>query len=426
MANGKISIYDRRSVFKTTLLVVGLLIGGLSLYYTDGLVKQLVERERKQVDLYAKTLVRLAETEEGPEQLFLLHDVLESNKSVPVILTDDKENYVSHNNFDIPKRLKGEALNKYLKSQIEEMRAQYQPIEINIEAYGIKQFIFYKDSRIITLLRYYPLLQLAVVGLFGAIAYLAFSTSRKAEQNRVWVGLAKETAHQLGTPLSSLLGWVEYMKSTPEYADDPTGVVYEIEKDVEHLQMIANRFSSIGSTVHISLEPVTATIQSTVDYLSKRISEKVKITVEEDAGDDPELNTPAEAMLNKPLFEWVIENLCKNAVDAMNANGRIDIKIWQLPEGVVAIDISDTGKGMTRQQMKRVFDAGFTTKKRGWGLGLTLTRRIVEDYHKGKIWVLKSEPGKGTTFRIVLGRRTDFGLTEEAKFGQVNSINLGV
>ncbi len=416
MAKRSASIYDRRSGFKTGVVIMALVIGVWSLFYTNRLVQQLADRERKQIDLYAKALARLATTEEGPEQLFLIHDVLEANKSVPVILTDEKENYVSHNNFEIPVKLKDEARTKYIKRQIEEMRAQYPPVELKIEAYGIKQLIFYKDSDIITLLRYYPLVQLSVIGIFGFVAYLAFSTSRRAEQNRVWVGLAKETAHQLGTPLSSLLGWVEYMKVTPAFADDETGVVHELEKDVERLQMIANRFSSIGSTVQITLEPVTDTIRSTINYLSKRISHKVKIEVHEEGDETNEVFSPAEAMLNKPLFEWVIENICKNAVDAMNSSGHIGIKVWQLPEGVVAIDITDTGKGMTKLQMKRVFDAGFTTKKRGWGLGLTLTRRIVEDYHKGKVWVFRSEIGKGTTFRIVLGRRTDFGVTEEARF----------
>lgn len=408
----KYNIYDRRSWFKTLLVVIALVIGAASLYYTNVLVGQLAARERKMIDLYAKALKTVATNADGQEQSFIFKDVIEANESIPVILTDDKGQYMDHRNFTIPDRLKGEARDKFIARKVEEMRAQYPPIEINLEAYGIRQFIYYKDSDVITLLRYYPLVQLTVIGIFGLVAYLAFSTSRRSEQNRVWVGLAKETAHQLGTPLSSLLGWIEYMKVTPAFADDETGIVGELEKDVQRLQMIAHRFSSIGSTVQISLEPVTASIEESVDYLRKRISHKVTITVEEEYNP----YSVAEAMMNKPLFEWVIENLCRNAVDAMNSAGQIHIKVWQMPEGVVAIDITDTGRGMSKAQMRRVFDPGFTTKKRGWGLGLTLTRRIVEDYHKGKIWVQKTELGKGTTFRIVLGRRIDFGLTEEARF----------
>lgn len=406
------SIYDRRSGFKTAVVVVAVLIGLVSVYYTNLLVQQLAERERKLIDLYAKAIKTIATANDGSENSFLFRDVVEANTSIPVILTDDKDNYVDHRNFTVPERLKGAEFDAFIKRRIAIMREQYAPVEINLEAYGIRQRVYYQDSDVIKLLRYYPLVLLSVIGLFGLVAYLAFSSSRRAEQNRVWVGLAKETAHQLGTPISSLLGWIEYMRSTPAYAEDETGIVNELEKDVQRLQMVANRFSSIGSTVQISLEPVTATIEETVDYLRKRISRKVTITVEE----EPNEYSIAEAMLNKPLFEWVIENLCRNAVDAMNSQGSIQIKVWQLPEGVVAIDVADTGKGMSKAQRRRVFDPGFTTKKRGWGLGLTLTRRIVEDYHKGRIWVLKSEPGKGTTFRIVLGRRTDFGVTEQVPF----------
>jgi signal transduction histidine kinase len=230
------------------------------------------------------------------------------------------------------------------------------------------------------------------------MGYLAFSLSRNAEQNRVWVGLAKETAHQLGTPISSLLAWSEYLRSKPELAAE--GIVDEMDKDIVRLQMITARFSSIGSEQKLQLEDLGEMVEGAIDYLRNRVSKKVEISVN--------LNPPGVpimAFINRPLFEWVIENITKNAVDAMAGVGTLRLDITELPEGNVQMDIQDSGKGIPRNQFKKVFEPGFTTKKRGWGLGLTLARRIVEQYHKGKIFVKSSEPGKGTTFRILLRNR---------------------
>jgi signal transduction histidine kinase len=230
------------------------------------------------------------------------------------------------------------------------------------------------------------------------MGYLAFSISRNAEQNRVWVGLAKETAHQLGTPISSLIAWAEYLRAKPDIQAE--GIVDEMDKDIARLQMITARFSSIGSEQKLQLENLGEMVENAVAYLRSRVSQRVTISVRL----IPE-NTPVMAFINKPLFEWVIENICKNAVDAMGGSGRIDLEISELREGNVQMDVRDTGKGIPRNQFTKVFEPGFTTKKRGWGLGLTLARRIIEQYHKGKIFVRSSEPGKGTTFRILLRNR---------------------
>ena len=230
------------------------------------------------------------------------------------------------------------------------------------------------------------------------MGYLAFSLSKNAEQNRVWVGLAKETAHQLGTPISSLIAWAEYLKTKPEIEEE--GIVEEMDKDIQRLQMITARFSSIGSEQKLQLEDLGEMVEGAISYLRSRVSQRVSIQVKI----QPE-GSQVMAFINRPLLEWVVENITKNAVDAMAGEGKLTLEITELTEGNVQMDITDTGKGIPRNQFKKVFEPGFTTKKRGWGLGLTLARRIVEQYHKGRIFVKSSEPGKGTTFRILLRNR---------------------
>lgn len=377
-------------------MLFALLIGGLSVVYTNNLVKKLAEREQKLIDLAAKGYREIASTEFSSSQGFLFKEIIEANTFVPVILTDGEGHYISHRNFDIPKGLSPIAEAAFFKQEIEEMRAQYPPIEIEIA--GFKQFIYYKNSPLIAQLKYYPYIQLAVISLFVLMGYLAFSLSKNAEQNRVWVGLAKETAHQLGTPISSLLAWAEYLRGKPEL--ESSGVVAEMDKDIQRLQMITARFSSIGSEQKLKLENLGEVVETAITYLRSRISQKVEITVEVDPP-----GAEVMAFINRPLFEWVIENIAKNAVDAMAGAGKLHISIKEEVEGNVQMDIQDTGKGIPKNQFKKVFEPGFTTKKRGWGLGLTLARRIVEQYHKGKIFVKSSEPGKGTTFRILLRSR---------------------
>ena len=273
------------------------------------------------------------------------------------------------------------------------MKLQYEPIVIEIA--DLKQYIYYRNSDLIIQLRYYPYVQLAVISLFILMGYLAFSISKNAEQNRVWVGLAKETAHQLGTPISSLIAWAEYLRMKPEIEEE--GIVDEMDKDIQRLQMITARFSSIGSEQKLQLEDLGEMVEGAIGYLRSRVSQRVEITVKI----NPE-GSQVMAFINRPLFEWVVENITKNAVDAMGGMGKLTLEITELTEGNVQMDISDTGKGIPKNQFKKVFEPGFTTKKRGWGLGLTLARRIIEQYHKGRIFVKSSEAGVGTTFRILL------------------------
>jgi len=390
-------IYNNRSTFKFVIMLLALLIGGLSVLYTNNLVKKLAEREQKLIDLAAKGYKEIATSEFSESQGFLFKEIIEANTFVPVILTDGESNYISHRNFDAPKGMSPEREAAYFKSQIEEMRQQYPPI--TIEIMGLKQYIYYRNSPLIIQLRYYPYIQLAVISLFILMGYLAFSLSKNAEQNRVWVGLAKETAHQLGTPISSLIAWAEYLKTKPELEEE--GIVEEMDKDIQRLQMITARFSSIGSEQKLHLENLKEIVDTAISYLRSRIGQRVEIVIETDP---PELNEIL-AFINRPLFEWVIENISKNAVDAMGGIGKLTIRMTELLEGNVVLDIIDTGKGIPKNQFKKVFEPGFTTKKRGWGLGLTLARRIIEQYHKGKIFVKSSDPGKNTTFRILLRNR---------------------
>lgn len=386
-------IYSNRSTFKLVIILFALLIGGVSVLYTNDMVGKLAEREKKLIDLAAKGYREIAGMEFTASQGFLFREIIAANNSIPVILTDDEGTILSYRNFDVPEGMDSAASKLFFNHQLEEMRSEYQPIPIEIA--GLKQYIYYKNSNLIRQLKYYPFIQLAVIGLFILMGYLAFSLSRNAEQNRVWVGLAKETAHQLGTPISSLLAWAEYLRGKPEIARE--GIVVEMDKDIQRLQMITARFSSIGSEQKTELIDLVEVVETAIAYLRSRISRKVEITISHQ-----NIGGEVLAYINRPLFEWVIENICKNAVDAMSGAGKLSLEITELPEGYVQMDISDTGKGILKNQFKKVFEPGFTTKKRGWGLGLTLARRIIEQYHRGKIFVKNSEPGKGTTFRIML------------------------
>ncbi len=317
-----------------------------------------------------------------------IQEVVVNSASVPVIITDSsKSKIIKYGNID-SLRVNDKA---YINDMISVMQAQNKPIEIVLSGFG-KSYVFYKDSFLLTQLKYYPYAQFFIIGLFLLIAYLLFSTARKAEQNQVWVGMAKETAHQLGTPLSSLMAWVEILKI--KNLDHET--IDEIEKDVHRFEVITQRFSNIGSLPILENENIVKVIYEALDYIRSRTSSKIIFSV----------NLPREfeyfAPLNIPLFEWVVENLCKNAIDAMDGEGRIDIAITE-ENHLLIIDISDTGKGIPKSKFKTVFKPGFTSKQRGWGLGLTLCKRIIEEYHRGKIFVRSSTLGKGTIFRIILG-----------------------
>lgn len=394
------NIYQNQTPFKWLSLVLALLIGTASIYYTNLLVTQLKDREERSIQLYANALKSIVNENDNRNLDFIFNifqEIIVNNNSIPVIVTDDEGNPLSHRNIEMKKNMSDQAKTEYLKQQIEIMKEEHQPILITFSdtsgnASG-HQYVYYKNSKLLDQLRYYPYVQLSIIGIFGLLAYLAFNYSKTAEQNRIWVGLAKETAHQLGTPISSLIAWLEYFRSDEGLSDKSS--LPELEKDIQRLEMITSRFSSIGSVPILNYENIPECIRTTINYLQKRLSSKVKFSIHA-------LPSDLRAKINRPLFDWVIENLCKNAVDAMSGSGEIDIRIKKAQDGNVLVDISDTGKGIPKSKIKHIFQPGYTTKARGWGLGLALVKRIIEIYHQGKIYIKASELGKGTTFRIVL------------------------
>ncbi|MCE7040913.1 PAS domain-containing sensor histidine kinase [Dyadobacter sp. CY312] len=387
--------YDQKIFLKYMIGIILLVLSIGSLFYTSNLVDKLEEREEREVILYAE-LVRTITTTDVNENITVILQVIQDAVNfyqIPVIYADGNSLGYQHINIDIPKNATLKETERIIEERLAVMKQEHAPIPVEI-AKGKTGYIYYSNSFLLTQLRYYPFIQLSVMLLIGYLAYLAFSSARKAEQNRVWVGLAKETAHQLGTPLSSLMAWVEYFRSDPNI--DPS-IADEIEKDVIRLEMITTRFSNIGSVPLMNDEPIAEIVTDFITYLQKRVSSKVKFSV------DNQLVPEQTASLNKNLFEWVVENICKNAVDAMGGIGEINVTLQAPPQtNQIMIDISDTGKGMTKVNMNKIFNPGFSTKKRGWGLGLTLAKRIIENYHAGKLFVKSSELGKGTTFRIVL------------------------
>ncbi|MGC3989457.1 MAG: HAMP domain-containing sensor histidine kinase [Chthoniobacteraceae bacterium] len=389
--------YKDNSNLKWIILAVSVIISVGTIYYTNILVDQLKEREKNQVRLFAKAL-EYTSNDTDNNILFITEEIIYKNNSIPTMLVDEKDNVVSYNNVDIDSSWTKQQKERVLERQLKDMKRTYPPIPILLkdpttdEVFG-RQFVYYKNSFLLTQLIAYPYIQLSVIAIFAFISYLAFNYSKTAEQNRVWVGLAKETAHQLGTPLSSLMAWVEVLRD--DQAFKGKGIVEELDKDIRKLRVVTERFSSIGSTPTLKDENIYQLINNVVSYLQPRVSSKISIEVYT-------LSETIRAMVHAPLFEWVIENLCKNAVDAMGSSGTIAIKILRGNEGKVFIDISDTGKGISKSNISAVFKPGFTTKKRGWGLGLALAKRIIELYHNGKIFVKSSEENQGTTFRIEL------------------------
>ncbi|MDA0193556.1 MAG: HAMP domain-containing sensor histidine kinase [Bacteroidetes bacterium] len=397
--NPVLDIYKNKFTLQWIVLIVSIVIGGASILYTNILVGQLKQREQRLIDLYAKSLEYAGSESNTANVSFIVQEIIIPNNSIPVVVTDELGIPQDSKNVKSVENARNDRdRQRILTEEIRVMEKIYEPILItlrddNDQVLGFN-YVYYKNSDLLTQLQFYPYVQLSIIAIFGLIAYVVFNFSKTAEQNRVWVGLAKETAHQLGTPLSSLMAWVEYFKTNEKLKDEE--IVQELDKDIQRLQMITSRFSSIGSVPHLKDENIYEAISDTIAYLQRRISSKVKIEISSFPNDQ------ITAGINKPLFDWVIENLCKNAVDAMGGTGSIVIKILKANEGKVSIDISDTGKGMPKSRIQRVFQPGFTTKKRGWGLGLTLVKRIIENYHGGRIFVKASELDKGTTFRIVL------------------------
>ena len=391
-------LYGNNPKLKWAILTISALISAISLYYTDYLVTKLKDREIKIIEIYARTLEYTINEDLGDKMLFFTQEIIIPNNEIPLILVNSTDVIQDYRNLPIDTAWADDRKSKALEGELAVMKAAYEPILImdRDEANGDVVdfwFVYYRNSELLTQLTYYPIVQLSIIAIFGFIAYLVFNYSRTAEQNRVWVGLAKETAHQLGTPISSLMAWVEYFKEDPGVKNK--GIVEELDKDIKKLQLITERFSNIGSVPILNEESVEEIINNVVGYLRPRISTKVNIDI-------ITISKDIRAKINPPLFEWVIENMCKNAVDAMSGVGEIRIKIMHGSDNRVFVDISDTGKGMTKSKISQVFNPGFTTKKRGWGLGLTLAKRIIEVYHKGKVFVKGSEENIGTTFRIIL------------------------
>ena len=386
---GGINIYSTRKNWKIILFIFATIICLASLTYTNKLVSDLDTEERKKIELWAEATNQLVNSGMGPTNNILASRIMQENTTIPIILTNEVGDIIGNRN--LPQRPNQEA---FLQRQLSIMMEQHEPIIIEAKMNGqviLTQYLYYKDSYILSQLRFYPLLQLVVIFLYVGIAYLAFNRSKKSEQNLVWAGMAKETAHQIGTPLSSLMAWVEILKAK----EGMTEISKEINKDVIRLETITERFSKVGSKPKLENECIYEILNQTVSYLQDRLSSNVHLQL------DNQCNN-STAPINSTLFEWVVENICKNAADAMEGKGLIKIILFS-DSDYLKIDITDNGKGLQKANFKRIFEPGFTTKKRGWGLGLSLSKRIIEEYHLGRLYV-KSSSKEGTTFRISLHR----------------------
>lgn len=381
---------DTSSFFRLVFFLVALAIIAASTWFSNNLGKELAKEEQKKIELWAEAIRLLAqEPEPGEEDIrfdySLTLKVIEGNTNIPVILTDDQNNIQSYANLKLSKKNPEADLQIKAAYLIQKNRQ----IRVKLDE-NTSQYVYYDDSDLLKKLRYFPFVQLGVMFVFLAVTLVSLTVFKRSEQNRVWVGLSKETAHQLGTPISSLLAWVELLKLKEI---DPA-LLTEMEKDTHRLRTIAERFSKIGSRPDAEYHALAPVLENAVNYLRGRSSQKIRF----------QTHSPKEDLsvsLNIPLFEWVIENLCKNSIDAMNGEGQIDIIVAEGKKQVF-IDVCDDGKGIPKKHFKAIFRPGFTTKARGWGLGLSLVKRIVEEYHKGKIFVKNSEPGKGACIRIIL------------------------
>lgn len=382
------NIYSKKQKLKLSLFILAVIIGVGIILYSGNLVTKIAEQERGRIEIWAELIKELSEIDLDNQVSPTLYKILEDNKTIPVMLTDDNKQIIDFRNIN-DRITKDSTL---LYRELEKMKEQHDPIIIEYTA-GHKNYVYYKDSILLTNLFYYPFIQILVVTFFIGISYWAFTSSRKAEENQLWAGMSKETAHQLGTPISSLVAWIELLK----LKDNDPKLIEEVQKDVSRLETITERFSGIGSTPVLVRNNLYSILNNAVSYLQSRTSSKVEYILNYNKSGT--LLIP----LNESLFEWVVENMCKNAIDAMKGKGKIIISVNEKKERVI-IDIQDTGKGIPKSQYKTVFKPGYTTKKRGWGLGLSLVKRIIETYHSGRIFVRTSDINKGTTFRIHLKR----------------------
>lgn len=376
--------------WRTGLAIIAIAIITGTIFYSQFLAKKIAKEERQRVEIWVEAGKLLVTDSTGLSDK-LVSIIIAENNTIPIIQTDEAGNIIDHINLDSAKVVED---SNYVTEKLEEFRSENDPITWTNPFDSTKRNVYYYGhTSLLNQVRYYPMVQLLIVSLFIIITITALTTSFKSSQNQVWAGMAKETAHQMGTPLTSLQGWIEMLKENP--SNDK--IVQEMEKDANRLILVSDRFGKIGSTPQLESRNIVQQVFTMVDYMKKRASGKVSFSV------DTKNKTDISGRISPPLFDWVIENLLKNALDAMEGKGAIHVVMQENPANIV-IDVTDTGKGIAAQNIGKVFKPGFTTKKRGWGLGLTLSKRIIEQYHQGKLFVKHSEPGKGTTFRIVLNK----------------------
>lgn len=379
-------VYQTNQILKFSFIVGAMLIVLASTIFTNRLAGKLSVEEQKKIEIWAEATRQLILADETTDMNFILK-IIEGNTTIPVIITDENDSMIDYRNIKAPVKNSED----FFRTKIIQLKNKKPKLEIVLKETNTKQYIYYDDSMLLKQLYIFPYVQFGIIFSFFIIVILAFASTKRAEQNKVWVGLSKETAHQLGTPISSLLAWIELLKL--RYQNDT--LINDMEKDVNRLRVIADRFSKIGSKPDLKKSDLRETLTNAVNYMNNRSSNKIEISLHFAS------EFPVTVPLNVPLFEWVIENLCKNAIDALNGAGKINLNVKNSDNEVI-IDVSDTGKGLERNLYQAIFSPGFTTKERGWGLGLSLAKRIIEEYHKGKIFVKHSEVNVGTTFRIIL------------------------
>jgi signal transduction histidine kinase len=383
-----LNIYRQKQRWQFFLFIAAIIIGFTSLMYTNHLVNKMAGEERKKAEMLAKAWNQIVNAKSDDPNLGFYAKIIEDNETIPVIVTDSAGSIVITRNLDTLKLQNQD----FIDRKLAKMKEHATPIVISLSP-DEKQYLYYSKSILLTQLLYYPYIQMGIVLLFILVAYFAFRNSQRYEQNQVWVGMSRETAHQLGTPISSLLAWLEMMK----IRNGDKELLAELEKDINRLEKITERFSKIGSKPVLTNENIVSVIVAVVDYIKIRTSDRIHFNLK--IPHNGEIMVP----MNATLFEWVIENLCKNAIDALHGEGKIEISLSDYNQ-VVYVDIRDTGKGIPKSMFKTIFKPGFTTKKKGWGLGLSLAKRIVEEYHNGKIFVHQSEMNKGSVIRIVLDK----------------------
>lgn len=372
--------------FRTALTILALAIVTGTIFYSDFLSKKIEKEEREKISQWVEASKFIASAPQGVD-ITLASQIQQQNDDIPVIWTNEKDSIIDFRNIDST-----EAQSKtYIEKKLKEFQNGHPPIVLvlNQDPYVADKY-YYGDSKLLKQIRYFPIIQLLVVAMFIILVFYGITVRNKSTQNQVWAGMAKETAHQLGTPLSSLQGWIEMLKDKPSVAD----ISLEMEKDIDRLKLISDRFGKIGSTPQLEENDVVVRVKNMLNYMKRLAPERIRFDLQSP-------DEPLVASISPPLFDWVIENLLKNALDALGGKGKISIQIKKTSHQVF-IDISDTGKGISKQHLRKIFIPGYTTKKRGWGLGLSLCKRIIEQYHKGQLFVKNTEIGKGTTFRIVL------------------------